>query len=116
MALPLYDSTVNRSGASVMLDTWPRRTIHPVSGQGLGAIVANAGSIASNLGINLGALGSAAHSPTTGQVQQAASAVKTAAWGTLIGLVVGLLAGAIGGILGARAHPSRDELGGLARR
>jgi len=99
-----------------MLDTWPRRTIHPVSGQGLGAIVANAGSIASNLGINLGALGSAAHSPTTGQVQQAASAVKTAAWGTLIGLVVGLLAGAIGGILGARAHPSRDELGGLARR
>jgi len=54
--------------------------------------------------------------PRIARRQQAASAVKTAAWGTLIGLVVGLLAGAIGGILGARAHPSRDELGGLARR
>lgn len=74
--------------------------------QGLGAIIGNANSIAAGLGINLGQLQGAAigaaHNPTTGQAQQAASTVQTTAWGTLIGLIVGLVAGGLGGLLGTQ--------------
>lgn len=73
--------------------------------QGLGAIIGNTNGIASGLGINLGQLGSAVHNPTPGQATQAASAVKTTAWGTLIGLIVGLVASALGGTIGARRAP-----------
>lgn len=69
---------------------------------GLTTLIGNAGAIANGLGINLSALGGTVHNPTPGQATQAASAVKNAAWGALIGLAVGLVASALGGLLGMR--------------
>lgn len=89
-----------------------------LASQGLGAIIGNASSIASGLGINLGQLGStaagAAHHITPAQAQQAADTAKNTAWGTLIGLLLGGGAAALGGTIGMRHAPRQDHGTGTA--
>jgi len=85
-----------------------------LASQGLGAVIGNASTIASGLGINLGQLGNtatgAAKNITPAQAQQAADTARNTAWGTLLGLLLGYGAAVLGGVLGTR-HAARGTQG-----